>query len=130
MGRGIPGLVVTFNLAPLQKPTPYDEQMSTDRWGLTMIKQKTISKWQYLDGDHEMPLVLEELVSVDSHDPSLVGLSDVGKDGVDHGDEHSVLVGVTGILNDGDDIGALLGHVDEIASGSVGELNGIDHALL
>jgi len=44
--------------------------------------------------------VLEEVVSVQSDDTSLIGLGNIGKDDVDHGEEHSVLVGVTGILND------------------------------
>ena len=43
----------------------------------------------------------------------LVRLGNIGKDDIDHSDEHAVLVWVTGILNNGDDVGALLGLRDE-----------------
>ena len=84
----------------------------------------------HLDGDDEVSLVLEEVVGVVGHDPGLVGLGDVGEDAVDHGHEHAVLVRVTGVLDDGHHVGALLRHVDQVAAGPVGELNGVDHALL
>ena len=38
-------------------------------------------------------------------------------------------MGVPGILNDGDDVGALLGNVEEIATGAVRELDGVDQTL-
>ena len=44
--------------------------------------------------------------------------------------QHSVLVRVPGVLDDGHDVHALLGHVDEIAAGAVRELHCVDHALL
>ena len=37
---------------------------------------------------------------------------------------------VPGVLDDGHDVHALLGHVDEIAAGAVRELHCVDHALL
>jgi hypothetical protein len=46
----------------------------------------------------------------------LVGLRHVGEDAVDHGDEHAVFVGVARVLDNGDDVGALLGHVDQVTS--------------
>lgn len=75
-----------------------------------------------------MSSVLEEVVSVEGNDTGLIGLSDIGDwreekkgrkgelrdferrrkieamvltDNVDHGEEHTVLVRVSGILNDG-----------------------------
>lgn len=73
-----------------------------------------------------MSSVLEEVVSVQSDDTSLIRLGDIGEDDVDHGEEHSVLVGVTGILNDRNDVGSLLGHVDEITTRSVRELYSVN----
>lgn len=63
---------------------------------------------------------------VEGDDTGLIGLRNISEDDINHGDEHAVLVWVTGILNDGDDVGSLLGHVDEITTGSVRELNGVD----
>ncbi len=37
---------------------------------------------------------------------------------------------VSGVFDDGDDVGPLLGHVDQIATGSVREFDGVDHTLL
>jgi hypothetical protein len=55
--------------------------------------------------------ILEEVTGVKGDNTSLVGLSDIGKHAVDHTNKHSVLVGVTGILNDGDDVGSLFCHI-------------------
>ena len=60
----------------------------------------------------------------------LIGLSDIGEDGVDHGDEHPVLVRVPSVLDDGDNVGPLLGHVDQVATGTVRKLNSVNHAIL
>ncbi len=46
----------------------------------------------------------------------LVGLCHVCKDGVHHWHEHPVLVRMSGVLDDWDNIGALLGHINEIAA--------------
>lgn len=82
-----------------------------------------------LDGNDNMTRVLEEVMGIDTDDTSLIGLSDISENDIDHPDEHAVLVGMTGIFDDGDDIGALLGHVDQITTRSVGELHGVDAAL-
>lgn len=83
-----------------------------------------------LDRDHKVASVLDEHASVEAEDTGLIGLGDVGEDHINHGYEHSVLLGVSGVLNDGDDVGSLLGHVDEITAGSLGELDGVDGSLL
>jgi len=82
-----------------------------------------------LDGDDDVTVVLQEVVGVDTNDTGLIRLGNIGKDDIDHTDEHAVLVGVTSILNNGDDVGALLGHVDQIASRAVRELDGVDETL-
>jgi hypothetical protein len=53
--------------------------------------------------------VFKEIVSIESNNLGLVRLSNIGKDDIDHADEHAVLVWVPGVLNDGDNVGALLG---------------------
>ena len=69
------------------------------------------------------------MLRVESDDARLVGLRDVGEDGVHHADEHAVLLRVARLLDDGDDVGALLGHVDEVTAGAVRELNAVDDTL-
>lgn len=76
-----------------------------------------------------MSSVLEEVVSVQSDDTGLIRLSNIGEHDIDHGEEHSVLVGVTGILNDRDNVGSLLGHVDEITTRSVRELYSVNSSF-
>lgn len=39
-------------------------------------------------------------MGVEGDDTGLVGLSDIGKDDVDHLHEHAVLLGVTGVFDD------------------------------
>ena len=73
-----------------------------------------------------MSVVLQEVVGVDSDNTGLVRLRNISKDDIDHADQHAVLVGVTSILDDGDDIGALLGHVDQVTSRAVRELDSVD----
>ena len=75
-----------------------------------------------------MAASLQELMGVQGHDTGLIGLGNVGKDDIDHANEHAVALGHTGILDDGDDVGALLGHVQEVTSHAVGELDGVDEA--
>jgi hypothetical protein len=41
------------------------------------------------------------VVGVESNDTGLIGLGDIGKDDVDHLDEHAVFLGVTGVFYDG-----------------------------
>lgn len=54
-----------------------------------------------LDRDDGVAAVLEEVVRVQGDDTGLIGLGDVGKDDVDHREEHAVLVRVAGVLDDG-----------------------------
>lgn len=79
-----------------------------------------------LDGDNDTTANLQEHVGVESHDTGLVGLGNVGENTVDHGDEHSVSERVAGILDDGDDVGTVLSHVDKVTARSVGELDTVD----
>jgi hypothetical protein len=56
-------------------------------------------------------------------------LRNIGKDAVDHADQHTVLEGVTRILDNGDDVCAVGSHVDQITSGAMRELDGEDGSL-
>ena len=76
-----------------------------------------------------MSLSFQEVVSIESDDSSLIGLRDVSKDDVDHADEHSVLVRVTGVLDDRHNVGSRLSNVEKIATGSVGKLNSVDETF-
>lgn len=63
---------------------------------------------------------------VEARLPGLIGLGNIGEDDIDHGEEHAVSHGLTGILDDRDDVGAAGSHVDEITAGTVRELDGVD----
>lgn len=82
-----------------------------------------------LDSNDKMSTVLHKHVGVVSQNSSLIGLGDIGEDNINHRYEHSVFLGVSSIFNDGDDVSTLLGHVDEITSDTLGELNGVDVTL-
>lgn len=79
-----------------------------------------------LDTDNGAALGLEEQVGVQADDTRLVGLGNVREDHIDHGHEHTVAEGVSGVLDDGDDVRAVGGHTDQITAGTVRELNGVD----
>jgi len=79
-----------------------------------------------LDGDDEVTSILNKHRRVKSEDASLIWLRDVGENAVDHRDEHSVLLGVSCVLNDWDNVGSLLSHVDKVTADTLGEFNSID----
>lgn len=81
-----------------------------------------------LDGDEDTATRLEEPVGIHGHDTGLIGLGNIGKDDIDHGDDHAVAGGLTGVLDNGHDVGALGGHADQIAARARGELDGVDVA--
>ena len=72
-----------------------------------------------------MSTVLEEVVRVERNNTGLIGLGNIGEDAVDHTHKHAVFQRVTSILNDGDDVGAGFGNIDEITAGSVGEFDSV-----
>jgi hypothetical protein len=82
-----------------------------------------------LDRDEDTAAVLEEPVGVHGNDTGLVRLGNVGKDDVDHGDGQTVTGRLTGILNDGDNVGALGGHADQVTAGTRRELDSVDETL-
>ncbi len=83
---------------------------------------------EYLDGDHPLASVLEEVLAVDAHDAGLVRLSDVCEDEVDHLDEVSIVLRLAGVHDDGDHVGASLGHVQQFSAAAGRELDGVEDA--
>merc|ERR1711988_95503 len=82
-----------------------------------------------LDRHDEPAAVLEEHVRVQRNNAGLIRLRDIAEDDVDHADEHAVAVRLAGIVNDRDNVRALLRHVRELATRAVRELDGVDNAL-
>lgn len=52
----------------------------------------------------------------------LIRLGNVSEYGVDHAYEHPILERVSRVLDDGDDVRAGLGHVDQVSPGTVSKL--------
>lgn len=105
-----------------------------------------------------MSAVLQEIVGVNGDNSGLIGLRHISKHDIDHPwkrsnhsarlefghqdkeqssnsgriltYQHAVFVGVSGVLNDGDDIRTFFGYVDEIAAGPVRELHSVHQTLL
>lgn len=69
-----------------------------------------------LDRDQDTTAHFQEQVSVQAHDSGLIRLRNVGKDDVDHADEHAVAERVTSVLDDGDDVCAVCSHGDQITA--------------
>ena len=82
-------------------------------WGLGRVDARS------LDGNNKVASVLDEVRGVEAKNTGLIWLGDIGEDDVDHGHEHSVLLGVSGVLDDRDNVGSLLGHVDQITPASL-----------
>ena len=83
-----------------------------------------------LNGNDGVSSVLQKVVSIQSYNTGLVGLGNIGKDAVNHSDEHSVLERVSGILNNRNNICSKLGNSQEITSRTVGEFNSVNSSFL
>jgi len=79
-----------------------------------------------LDGDNGTTAILQEHVGIETNDTGLIGLGNIGENDVDHGHEHAVTERVTGILNNGDNVGAVSSHTNQVTARAVRELNGVD----
>ena len=114
----------SFDWAELLLSELFDLLGVNDLRGLSRIDATS------LDRNNEMASVLDEHASVEAKDTGLIGLGDISEDNVNHGHNHSVLLGVTSVLNDGDHISALLGHIDEVTTTTLGELDSINCTFL
>lgn len=72
-----------------------------------------------LDGDDEMAAILKEMLCIQCHNTTLIRLCNIGKDGINHADQHTVLVWMTGVLNNGYNVGTLFGYINQITTGTV-----------
>ena len=81
-----------------------------------------------LNGNDRVSTVLEKVVRVERDDTRLIRLSDIGKDAVHHPNEHAVFERMTSVLNDGDDVGAGFGNVDQVTTGPMGEFDSVYRA--
>ena len=82
-----------------------------------------------LNRNHRMSPILQKVMRIQSHNSCLIGLGNIGKYTIDHTDEHAVFEGMTRVFDDGNDVGSGFGNVEEVASRSVGEFNGVDGSL-
>lgn len=94
-----------------------------DLWGESRINAGS------LDGNDKVASVLDELGGVETENTSLIWLGNICEDNVDHWHKHSIFLWMSGVLDDWNDVGSLLGHVDEVSAGSLGELDGVDASL-
>ena len=76
-----------------------------------------------------MAALLEKMVRIEGDDTGLVWLSNVCKNAVNHAHEHSVLVRVSGVLDNRNNICPRLGHVEQISSRAVRELDSVDESF-
>lgn len=65
-------------------------------------------------------------MSVQTDNSSLIRLGNVSEDNVDHADKHAVSQGVSGILDDRDDVCAVCSHANQITARTMRELDGVD----
>ena len=84
-----------------------------------------VNAWSF-NGNDKVSSIFHKVRGVQSKNSSLIGLSDVGKNDVDHWHEHSVLLGVSSVLDDWNNIGSFLGHVHQVSTWSLGELHSVD----
>ena len=77
-----------------------------------------------------MTTVFKEISTVKGNNSGLISLGDISEDTINHRDEHSVFQGLSGITDDGDDVGSLLSHSDQISTRTVGEFDGIYNTFL
>lgn len=94
-----------------------------DLWGDSRVDTGS------LNCDHKVSSILNEHRGVQTQDSGLIWLGNVSEDNVDHRHEHSILLWVTGILDNWDNICALLGHVYKVTSDTLRELYCVDGTL-
>lgn len=81
-----------------------------------------------LNTDNNPTLGLEEHVRVQTDNTRLIGLGNIGKNGVNHGHEHTVAERVSGILDNGNDIRAVSRHANQVTTRAMREFNSVDVA--
>ncbi|GAU94925.1 hypothetical protein RvY_06623 [Ramazzottius varieornatus] len=64
------------------------------------------------DGNDDVTAILQVVMGIESDDTGLIRLCHIGEDDIDHVDNHPILLGMSGIFDDRDDVCPLLGGVD------------------
>ena len=80
------------------------------------------------NGNHNMSLWFQKVMTIERDNAGLIGLRDIGKDRIDHANEHAIFEGMAGIFNNRDNIGAFAGYSQQITARSMTEFHGIDRA--
>jgi len=83
-----------------------------------------------LDRNDKVSAILDEILRVQSQDSRLIRLCNVGEYYIHHSYEHSVSLRITCIVNYGDNVGSLLGHVNEISATTLRKFHGVDNSSL
>ena len=79
-----------------------------------------------LDTDKDTAASLQEKMGVETDNTGLIRLGNVSEDDIDHANEHAVAERVTGVLDDGDNVGTVGSHANQVTARTVGELDSID----
>lgn len=80
------------------------------------------------DRDHKRATVLDKHGGIESQNSCLVRLGNVCKNDVHHRHKHAILLRMSCILDDRNDVCTLLRHVNEVTAGSLGKFNRINSA--
>ena len=83
-----------------------------------------------LDRNDAVASVLQEVLGIDADDTRLIRLRHIREDGVHHTDENTVLERMTSIFDDGNDVCASFGDIQQVTAGTMGELHGVDNTVL
>ena len=76
-----------------------------------------------------MSSIFQVKVRVVGNNSGLIRLGDISEDNVDKSDQESIVVGLTSVVDDWDNVGSLLRHIDKISSNSVRELDSVNDSL-
>lgn len=82
-----------------------------------------------LDRDDIVTAILQEMMRIERNNTRLIGLCNVGEHAVDHSDQHAILVWMTGVFDDRNDVRSLLCDIDQIATGTMREFHSVDETL-
>lgn len=82
-----------------------------------------------LDTNHDSASDLEVTVRIQTYNSCLIRLCHVREYHIHHTHQHSIFERMSCIFDNGDNVGAVGGHVDQVTAGAVGELNCKDYSL-
>lgn len=71
------------------------------------------------EGNQELSTVFQVHMRVFRNDTGLIRLSNISENNIDHPDNESIIQRLSSIMDDWDNIGSLLGHIDQISTHSM-----------